>query len=208
MSKQIGGAMSKRVCPNCETSAEVVEKKISIPVGTESFLTRASVCKKCGSYELTPQIRREMDQWGRALTKNIIEPQPIFSEATHRFAEEMATQFGLKRVPLFRVLTAFYLNRVVNRDDFTELKKFCDSHAPRKLVEGGARAKVSVPIRNLMYRKLQTFSEVWNVSHAKAIEEAVLFGLMVLGCQEENFDKLKLISESLQQYISDVAQAA
>ncbi len=95
--------MRKRVCPNCESAAEVVEKKISIPVGTEAFSTRARICKKCGSYELTPQIRREMDQWGRALTKNIIEPQPIFSEATHRFAEEMATQYGLKRVPLFRV---------------------------------------------------------------------------------------------------------
>jgi hypothetical protein len=200
--------MSKRFCPHCETNERVVEKKISITVGSESFSTKTVVCKKCGRYEMTPKILKEMDEWGRGLTKNIIEPQPIFSEATHRFAEEMATQYGLKRVPLFRVLTAFYLNRVVNREDFQELKKFCEAHAPRKLLGEGVRSKVSVPIRYLMYRKLQTFSEVWDVSHAKAIEEAVLFGLTVLSSKEENFDKLKTIAESLQQYIADVAQAA
>lgn len=200
--------MTRTFCPHCETSEHVIEKKVSIPVGNESFSTKTMVCKKCGRYELTPKIRKEMDEWGRALTKNIVEPQPIFSEATHRFAEEMATQYGLKRVPFFRVLTAFYLNRVVNRDDFQELRKFCGTHAPRKLLDEGARSKVSVPIRYLMYRKLQTFSEVWDISHAKAIEEAVLFGLTVLSSKEENFEKLKSIADSLQQYISDIAQAA
>ncbi len=200
--------MTKRFCPHCEDDTNVIEKKVSIPVGTEAFSARTHVCKKCGSYELTPKIRKEMDLWGRSLTKNVVEPQPVFSEATHRFAEEMAAQFGLKRVPFFRVLTAFYLNRVVNRDDFQELKKFCDSHAPRKLLDEGDRSKVSVPIRYLMYRKLETFSEVWTVSHAKAIEEAVLFGLTVLSCREENFEKLRVIADSLQQYISEIAQAA
>ena len=200
--------MTKHFCPHCETTENVVEKKISIPVGSESFSTKTMVCKKCGRYEMTPKIRKEMDEWGRALTKNIVEPQPIFSEATHRFTEEMAAQYGLKRVPLFRVLTAFYLNRVVNRDDFQELKRFCDAHAPRRLLDEGARSKVSVPIRYLMYRKLQTFSEVWDISHAKAIEESVLFGLTVLSCKEENFEKLKGIADSLQQYLADIAQAA
>jgi hypothetical protein len=200
--------MSKNFCPHCETGEHVAEKKVSIPVGNESFSTKTMACKKCGRFELTPKIRRAMDEWGRALTKNIVEPQPIFSEATHRFAEEMATQHGLKRVPFFRVLTAFYLNRVVSREDFQELKKFCDARAPRKLLDEGTRSKVSVPIRYLMYRKLQTFSEVWGISHAKAIEEAVLFGLTVLSCKEENFEKLKIIADSLQQYISEIAQAA
>lgn len=200
--------MSKNFCPHCETGEHVAEKRVSIPVGNESFTTKTMTCKKCGRYELTPKIRKEMDEWGRALTKNIVEPQPIFSEATHRFAEEMATQYGLKRVPFFRVLTAFYLNRVINREDFQDLKKFCDSHAPRKLLDEGTRSKVSVPVRYLMYRKLQTFSEVWEIPHAKVIEEAVLFGLTVLSCREENYEKLKTISDSLQQYISEIAQAA
>ena len=208
MTKKTKEPNSKQFCPHCEDGAHVVEKKVSIPVGAETFITKTLVCKKCGHYALTPKIRQEMDEWGRKLTKNIIEPQPIFTEATHRFAEEMATQYGLKRVPFFRVLTAFYLNRVVNRDDFDELKRYCETHASQKFLNEGNRSKVSVPIRYLMYRKLQTFSEVWNVSHAKVIEEAVLFGLTALSSKEENLEKLKVIADSLQQYIVDIAQAA
>src|SRR4051812_42394941 len=117
MIKKTKEAETKRFCPHCEDNANVIEKKISIPVGSEAFTTKTFVCKKCGRYALTPQIRREMDEWGRKLTKNVIEPQPVFSDAAHQFAEEMATQYGLKRVPLFRVFTAFYLSHVVNHED-------------------------------------------------------------------------------------------
>tara|TARA_Y100000590_G_scaffold409570_1_gene501864 strand:+ start:169 stop:768 length:600 start_codon:yes stop_codon:yes gene_type:complete len=199
--------MKNRYCPNCESNKSVVEKKISIPVGNVSFSTKTLVCKECKHYELTPKIIKEMDEWGRGLTKNIVEPQPIFNEATHQFAEEMAKQYGLKRVPFFRLLTVYYLNHVVNRKDFHEIKKFCDEHSAKELFEG-SRSKVSVPIRYLLFRKLQTFSEVWEVTHAKAIEEAVLFGLTVLSAEKNNFDTLKQIAENLQQYIADVAQAA
>lgn len=200
--------INHRVCPHCEEDTAVVEKRVSIPVGVEAFTTKTLVCKKCGLYALTPEVRREMDDWGRRFTKNIIEPQPIFAEAVHQFAEKMATQYGLKRVPFFRVLTAFYLNRVVNRKDFQELKNYCETHVSKKFLSEGDRSKVSVPIRYLMYRKLQTFSEVWGIPHAKVIEEAVLFGLTVLSSEKENFEKLKAISESLRQYIADIAQAA
>jgi hypothetical protein len=199
---------NKKTCPHCEDDTNVAEKKISIPVGAETFTTKTFVCKKCGNYALTPDVRREMDNWGRKLTKNIVEPQPVFTEAAHQFAEEMAAQYGLKRVPFFRVLTAFYLNRIVNRVDFQELKHYCETHASQKFLSEGSRSKVSVPIRYLMYRKLQTFSEVWNVPHAKAIEEAVLFGLTALSSKEENLEKLKAIADSLQRYIEDIAQAA
>ena len=107
-----------------------------------------------------------------------------------------------------RVLTAFYLNHVVNREDFQELKEYCEKHASKKLLDGGRKSKISVPIRYLMYRKLQTFSEVWNVPHSKAIEEAVLFGLTVLSSESDNFEKLKVISKSLQEYITEIAEAA
>lgn len=200
--------MSKHFCPNCEDGSQVVEKKISIPVGSESFSTHTLVCKKCGYYALTPKIRKEMDEWGRSLKRNIIEPQPILSEAAHQFAEQMAGQYGMKRVPFIRALTVFYLNHIVGREDFPELKKICETDSSTKLLAEGDRSKVSVPVNYLMYRKLQTFSEVWNVSHAKAIEEATLFGLVVLSRKKENQDKLRLIAESLLQYISDVAQAA
>ncbi len=200
--------METRTCPSCESETEVVEKKVSIPVGNESFTTKTLVCKKCGRYALTRAIRKEMDAWGRKLSKNIVEPQPIFTEAAHQFAEGMAIQYGMKRVPFFRVLTTFYLNHVVNREDFQELKNYWETHVSRKFLNEGTRSKVSVPIRYLMYRKLQIFSEVWNTSHAKAIEESVLFGLAVLSSEAKSFEKLKAIAESLQQYITDVAQAA
>lgn len=100
--------ISHRVCPYCEKDTQVVEKRVSIPMGVEAFVTKTLVCKKCRRYALTPEVRREMDNWGRRLTKNIIEPQPSFAEAVHQFAEQMAAQYGLKRVPFFRVLTAFY----------------------------------------------------------------------------------------------------
>lgn len=200
--------MSQKFCPRCENDENVVEKKISVPVGNESFSIKTWVCKKCGYFEMTPKIFKEMDKWGRSLRKNIVEPQPVFSEATHRFGEEMGALYGLGRVTLFRILTAFYLNRVVNREDFQELKRFCETHIPRKLLKTGSRSKLSIPIRYLMYRKLQTFSEVWKISHSKAIEEAVLFGLTALSFEAEHFSKLKSIAENLQQYLSDIAQAA
>lgn len=200
--------MTKLFCPHCEDDTHVIKMKVSIPMGNEIFSTVTYVCKKCGHYALTPELRREMDQWGRSLTKNIIEPQPIFSEAIHQFAEEMAVQYGLKRVPFFRVLTAYYLNHVVNREDFGELKMYCDQHSSRVLLQKGDSSKVSVPIRYLMYRKLQTFAEVWKVSHAKVIEEAVLFGLTVLSSKEENFEKLKMIADNLQQFIMNYSSQA
>lgn len=199
---------AKRFCPHCETDMNVAMKKVSIPIGAEIFSTKLLVCSKCGSYELTPEVRKEMNVWGQKLTKNIIEPQPIFCEAVHQFAEEMAAQYGLKRVPFYRLLTAFYLNRIVNRKDFEELKQQCESNPALEFLKEGKRSKISVPIRYLLYRKLSTFCEVWNVPPAKAIEEAVLFGLVVLTSKEENFNKLKATAESLEQYILEIAQAA
>ncbi|MEK6706641.1 MAG: hypothetical protein AABZ06_12725 [Bdellovibrionota bacterium] len=201
-------AAGHRFFPHCGDGINIMEKRISIPVGIESFMARTMVCKKCGCYALTPEVRHAMDEWGRKFTKNIIEPQPVFTETAHQFAEKMSMQYGLKRVPFFRVLTAFYLSRIVNRDDFLELKNYYETHVSKRFLNEGARSKVSVPIRYLMYRKLQTFSEVWKIPHSKVIEEAVLFGLTVLSSEKENFKKLKTISESLHQYIADVAQAA
>lgn len=208
MTKKAKTAEAGRFCPRCEDGSRAVEKKVSIPVGAETFTVRTLVCKKCGFYALTPRVRREMDDWGRKLTKNMIEPQPVFTEATHLFAEEMATQYGLKRVPLFRVLTAFYLNHVVNREDFQELKRYCETHVSQRFLSEGRRSKVSMPIRYLLFRRLQTFSEVWDIPHAKVIEEAVLFGLAALSSDKDNLQKLQTIAGSLQQYIEDIAQAA
>lgn len=198
----------KHYCPNCETDSTVSIEKISIPVGKETFSTKTAVCKKCKHYALTPQVRREMDEWGKSMIKNIIEPQPTFHEASHQFIEKMAAHFSMKKVPFIKALTVFYINHIVNRTDFDVVRKYFETHHSEKHLSEGTKSKETVPIRYLMFRKLQTFSEVRNVSHAKAIEEAVLFGLMVLATNDEHFETLKTISQNLKQYIEDFAEAA
>jgi len=198
----------KHYCPNCETDTTVSEEKISIPMGKEVFTTKTAVCKKCKHYALTPKVRREMDEWGKTMMKNIIEPQPTFHKASHQFIEKMAAHFSMKKVPFIKALTVYYINHIVNRADLPELKKYFESHQSEKHLSGGDKSKETVPIRYLMYRKLQIFSEVRNVSHSKAIEEAVLFGLMVLATDDDHFETLKTISQNLKQYIEDFAEAA
>ena len=197
-----------RFCLNCEKNTGIAEKKISIPIGNESFRVVTEVCPQCGYYALTPKILREMDEWGMSLKKNIVEPQPFFTKAAHDFAEEIASQYGLKKVPLIRALTTYYLNHIVNRKDFQDIKKYCDHHEAKRLLEKDKKSKVSVPIRYLMYKKLQSFCEVWEIPHAKALEEATLFGLVLLTHEGKNFEKLKNIAASLEQYIAEFAQAA
>lgn len=199
---------SNQECPVCETKNTIVEKTVAITVGNEKFKTKTFACKKCGHFSFTPEIRKEMDQWGRGLTKNIIEPQPIFSEATQKFAIEMASQFGFKKVPLYRLLTVFYLNHVIERKDFDQIKNYMDTHKSMIFLLEGKKSKVSVPIRYLMFKKLQAYSEALNVTHAKLIEEAVIFGLALLANKNSHFDVLKNIAVDLQQYIEDLAQAA
>ena len=207
MAKDINKELDQE-CPVCETENAIVEKTVSITVGNEKFKTKTLVCKKCGHFAITPEIRNEMDEWGRALTKNIVEPQPIFSEATQRFAVEMASQYGLKKVPFYRLLTVFYMNHVMGRADFIQIKKYMDTHDYKVFLVEGKKIKVSVPIRYLMFKKLQSFSEILNIPQAKLIEEAVIFGLVLLANKNSNFEVLKNIALDLQQYIEDLAQAA
>jgi hypothetical protein len=198
----------KMFCLHCEDNTKVVEKKIALKIGKATFSTKTLVCGKCKSYALTPKIREEMDKWGRDLSKSIAEPQPVFSEATHKFAEEMARKYGLSKVPLFRALTAFYLNKVVNREDFQDLAEFIRSHDSNNLLDGGKKSKVCVPVNYMLFKKLQTFTEVWKTTHAKAIEEAVIFGLSALSHEEANFQILAEIAKSLEGYITDYALVA
>jgi hypothetical protein len=207
MTKEIKKELAQE-CPACEAEKTIVEKIVSISVGNKKFKTKTLACKKCGHFALTPEIRNEMDEWGRGLTKNIVEPQPIFSEATQRFAVEMASQYGLKKVPFYRLLTVFYMNHVMDRIDFIQIKKYMDSHDSQVFLFEGKKTKVSVPIRYLMFKKLRAFSEILNIPKAKLIEEAVIFGLVLLANKNSNFEVLKNIAEDLQQYIEDLAQAA
>lgn len=196
----------KKTCPICTDTANVKEKTVTIPVGREKFRTKTDVCEECGYYALTPKVRKEMEAWGRELKKNVIEPQPLFTEVAHAFLEETASKFGIKKVPLIKVMTSFYLNRIVGRDDFETLKHSIQKQECHGLMTKGKKLKVSVPIHFLTFRKLELFSHAWEVTHAKAIEEAVLFCSAVLSYPDTS--RLKEIAKRFEEFVEDYALAA
>ena len=196
----------KKNCPICEDGGNVKEKTIVIPVGREKFRTKTEVCEKCGHYALTPKVRKEMEVWGRNLKKNVIEPQPLFTETAHAFLEESASKFGIKKVPLVKVMTSFYLNRIVGRNDLDALKEFVQKQEGYALMTNGKKVKVSVPIHFLTFKKLELFCHAWDVTHAKAIEEAVLFCSAVLTYHDAS--RLKEIAKRFEEFVEDYALAA
>jgi hypothetical protein len=184
----------------------VKEKSISIPIGREKFRTKTDVCEKCGHYALTPTLRQKMEAWGRSLRKNVIEPQPLFTETTHALLEETASKFGIKKVPLIKAMISFYLNRIVGRNDFEPLKQSVEKQEGYSLMMNGKKVKVSVPIHFLTFKKLDLFSNAWKTTHAKAIEDAVLFCSTVLTYPDTS--RLKEIAKRFEEFVEDYALAA
>lgn len=200
--------MGKNACPVCESASGVKEKGVSIKIGKEQFKTRTLVCADCGHYALTKEVRAQMDQWGRQLRKAIVEPQPLFSETAYEYLEELAQKYGLKKVPLIKAMLSFYLNRVVDRSDFSEIKNILEKKGKEAfdLIRKGKRSKMSVPVQYMTFRKLEIFSDVWDVTHARAIEEAVEFGIALLTYRD--IRGLREIARRFEEFIEDYAAAA
>lgn len=193
-------------CPICKQGEKVREAKVSIPIGKMSFRTTTLQCKTCGHYAVTPKIRREMDSWARALKKNVIEPQPLFTEAAHVILEETASRFGIKKVPLIKLMTGFYLNHIIRSDDFDRLMQVVKKQEIYALMTQGRKLKISVPIHFLTFKKLELFRVTWNISHAKVIEEAVLFCNTVLTYHDTK--RLREIARRIKEFVEDSALAA
>lgn len=196
----------KKNCPICEDGGRVKEKMVNIPVGREKFRTKTEVCEKCDHFALTAKVRKEMEVWGKALKKNMIEPQPLFTETAHLFLEETASKFGIKKVPLIKVMTSFYLNRVVSQADYELLKESLEKQEGYLLMTQGKKLKVSVPIHFLAFKKLDLFSHTWKISHARTIEEAVLFCSTMLNYPDTSH--LKEITKRFEEFVEDYALAA
>ena len=190
----------------CEEGGTCKEKTIHIHVGREAFRTKTEVCEKCGHYALTPRVRKAMETWGRALKKNVIEPQPLFTETTHAFLEETASKFGIKKIPLIKVMISFYLNRVVGREDFSSLRASVERQEGFHLMTKGKKIKLSVPIHYLTFKKLEMFCQTWGTTYAKAIEEAVLFCSTVLTYRD--LARLREIAKRFEEFVEDYALAA
>lgn len=196
----------RKYCPECENNGDVKEKAINIQVGRETFHTKTLVCEKCGHYALTPKVRKAMESWGQKLKKNVVEPQPLFTETTHQFLEETASKFGIKKIPLIKVMISFYLNRVVGRADFDSLKLAVEKQEGFSLMTKGKKIKLSVPIHYLTFKKLEVFCQSWDIAYAKAIEEAVLFCSTALTYRD--IARLREIAKRFEEFIEDYALAA
>jgi len=196
----------KEICPVCEDGGSVKNKMVNIPIGKEIFRTKMDTCGKCGHYALTPKVRKEMEAWGRSLKKNVIEPQPLFTETTHAFLEETASRFGIKKVPLIKVMTSFYLNRVVALPDFERINAIVKKQEGYGLMVKGRKIKVSVPIHFLTFKKLEVFRETWNTPYPKTIEDAVLFCATVLTYRDTA--RLREIAQRFEEFVEDYALAA
>jgi hypothetical protein len=103
-------------------------------------------------------------------------------------------------------MTSFYLNRVTEREDFDRLKALVEKEENFELMNKGKKLKVSVPIHFLTYKKLEVFRQIWDVTHAKAIEEAVLFCSLVLNYHET--ERLREIAKRFEEFVEDYALAA
>ena len=136
----------------------------------------------------------------------MIEPQPLFTETAHAFLGETGSKFGIKKVPLIKVMASFYLNRIVGRDDFKMLKQTVEKQEGYGLMNQGKKYEVSVPIHFLTFKKLELFSQTWNVTHAKTIEEAVIFCSAILTFPDAS--RLKEIAKRFEEFVEDYALAA
>lgn len=194
-------------CHECEKNAAVLTE-VSIPIGNEIFKTKAYSCQKCKAIEMTPKIRKEMDEWGKSLKKDVISPQPFFTEATHHFLDQMASQFGMKKSPFIKALTSYYLNVAVNKPNFLSIQEKISKLPQTSLLNEGTRSKITMPINYMLYSKIKVFCDVWKTTPPKVIEEAVSYGLTLLSVEDENFEVLKKIVEELRQYITVLSQAA
>ena len=197
----------KKYCPGCDKNTAVLTQ-LSIPIGNQTFQTQAYACPKCKNVEMTPEVRKNMDEWGKSLKKDIISPQPFFSAAAHQFLEEMASQFGMNKFPFIKALTAYYLNVAVATPEISLLKEIAKKHPATALLAEGTKSKITIPINYMLYVKIKTYCDVWETTPAKVIEESVLFCLTVLSVNDNHFAKLKAIADSLRQYMVVFSQAA
>lgn len=195
-----------RFCVSCEVTGRHEEKEVRIPVGRKEFSTCTRVCQNCGAYALTPKVRKEMDCWAEQFTSNFIEIQPMLSKVVLQDIEETSEKYGLPKVAYMRLLTAFYLIEVISDPDFKEWKKFMRDTDSYKVMTRGTRAPTSIPIRYKAFKQLEVFAQLWNMTLANAMEEAILFGVGLKHWKDSS--KLLEMEKRLERYIQVNAMAA
>lgn len=199
----------KKFCLSCEENTNIVVKPIEIKVGAQIFKTNAEVCEKCESYLRTPKMRKEMDEWGKAISESFSTEQPRFTETLCAFLDVERAKHGLDRSQLIRVMLAFYLQIAVKHKEFKTIRTLLANHDSAHTIRTGKKEKVNVRVRYVAFRQLDAYSTIWNVGHAKAIEDAAEFcvGLQAIHDPKVN-QLLKDLSNQYVQFVETAALAA
>lgn len=165
-------------CLSCETNAVVI-CKTQIKVGRETFETSAESCTKCKKVFITPQLQREIDRWALQFTKSIVELQPYFSSDLAEKIDLYSKKFILSKSELMKAFTTFYIAEMAQTKSFKRIREAVLRKAQAKYK--GERAKICVPIKYLLFKKIGAYAEFWNLGYdANVMEEAVQFCVAVL----------------------------
>lgn len=165
-------------CISCENES-VVFGKVKIKVGREHFETEAEHCDKCGTFGMTPQIQKQIDEWAMQFTKSIVELQPYFTQAMMEKITALSQRFSLNKTEFVKLCTTFYLTEMTKIPNFKALRGEVLAEAGEKYQ--GARSKICVPIKYQLFKKIDLFERVWKLEYdANVVEEAVQFCVTVL----------------------------
>lgn len=195
--------MAKEFCDTCEKETIFSKAKIEIPVGRLKFSTATLVCTNCKSYEMTPQIRDEMDKWGEGMGNKFIDFQPKVSAVTLEILDRLSEKYAVgSRAGMIRCLVGIYLTSIVHWEHYNRVNKILEEHEVSKLLDKGKKKPESVSVKYSTYKRLSGASETWKMTPALIIEEAVRFCLGVLKFHhlEELREIAKVIEEQLEFY--------
>jgi len=167
-----------KFCISCENDS-VVFGKVKIKVGREYFETEAEHCEKCGTFGMSPQIQKQMDEWAVRFIKSIAELQPYFTAEMMEKIASLSHRFSLNKAEFVKICTTFYVAEMTKVPNFKDLRSEVLAEVQERYK--GTRSKICVPIKYQLFKKIDLFGRVWNLEYdSNVMEEAVQFCVTVL----------------------------
>lgn len=165
-------------CVSCETDS-VAFGKTKIKVGRETFETEAKHCTKCKKVAISPKLQKQIDEWALQFTKSIVELQPYFTKGMSDRIESLAGKFSLSKAEFMKVCTTFYILEMTKIANFKALRDEVLAESQRRYK--GDRAKICIPIKYQLFKKIGLYANMWNLEYeSNVMEEAVQFCVVVL----------------------------
>lgn len=188
-------------CPKCNTHTPAIKEEFSLKFGTETFNTVIHKCKHC-EHTIT-DLKSELDFWGKKFNRNIIEIQPSVNRNTLACLNRLSIHHSIKKAPLIRSLTVFYLNHLIVHPSFNEIRARALA-GEFKNFERGRKTKLCIPIRFSLYQKLYIESKTKKTTPSRILEEAIMFSLIYLESSKVHEEMIG----KLEQFLADFAEAA